>query len=498
MVLRRRVGLSLVTHGREPRRSVPSASRSLDHVADPAVPAAVPAVRAASVLPVPARRARAVPRGRGVAPGRDVARRVHPFIAVSAATLFALFGAGSDNIINPFQVTFTGAFVAGLVMVLLTDHDGPLGRRDAFGLLAGLVGLMMSGVGVVMVMIMGIAVLLRRGWRTALKLVAPLAAIYLVWFVAIGHDDGVTQAGSLSQIGGIVTGGIPQRLPDDRRARPLVGAADDAAARRRVRAAARQRTKAGWGSSRCPLRAALRERVAPRVGRVRSRRRARHERRRFPRQSRYVSLIAAMSIPALAVAADALTRAWKWLLPIAMAMFLVRDPAQPGGSGPPSGSRRRSSRERDSRSRSFLRSPTAARCPVTPSGHPHRARSHRRLAPRRARAGQDPVARADDADQPRQGRLPPLLPAGTRLCIRAVLRAREGERSSSLLDKGDTVCTSRPSRSSPAAGLHTSASIRGMVLDPERFRKRDPSRARSPRAASSVPARAHPPRVCIK
>ena len=42
---------------------------------------------------------------------------VHPLVAASAATLFALFGAGSDNIVNPFQVTFTGALVAGLVLL---------------------------------------------------------------------------------------------------------------------------------------------------------------------------------------------------------------------------------------------------------------------------------------------------------------------------------------------------------------------------------------------
>jgi hypothetical protein len=251
--------------------------------------------------------------------------RVHPFIAVSAATLFALFGAGSDNIINPFQVTFTGALVSGLVLLLLTDHDGPIGRRDAFGLLAGLVGLMMSGLGVVMVMIMGIAVLLRRGWRTALKLAAPLGAIYLVWFLAIGHDDGVTQAGSLSQIGGIVSGGIRNGFrtiaPVHWFALPmvllLVGG---------FILAARQRTKAGWAQLALPFAllcgtVLLLASVASDHADVLGTKGA-----GFPRQSRYVSLLAAMSIPALAVAADALTRAWKWLLPLAMAMFLFAIP----------------------------------------------------------------------------------------------------------------------------------------------------------------------------
>ena len=250
---------------------------------------------------------------------------VHPWIAVSAVTLFALFGAGADNIINPFQVTFTGALVAGLVLLILTDHDGPIGRRDWLGVLAGLVALMMSGAGVVMVMITAIAVLCRRGWRIALKLVAPLAAIYLVWFLAIGHNDGVTQAGSVSQIGGIVSGGLRNAFrvmaPRAWLALPLalllIGG---------FLLAARQRTRAGWAQLAVPFAllcgtVLLLASVASDHANVLGTKGA-----GFPRQSRYVSLLAAMSIPALAVAADAIARLWKWLIPLAMVLFLVAIP----------------------------------------------------------------------------------------------------------------------------------------------------------------------------
>ena len=49
---------------------------------------------------------------------------VNPWIATAAASLFALFGAGWENIILPFQITFTGSLVFGLVVLLLADHDG--------------------------------------------------------------------------------------------------------------------------------------------------------------------------------------------------------------------------------------------------------------------------------------------------------------------------------------------------------------------------------------
>ena len=82
-----------------------------------------------------------------------------------AASVFALFGAGAQNLLWAFQVTFTGALVLGLVHLLLADHDGPLDRRDWLGLAAGFLGLMCSGVAVTMVFVVGVAALLRRGWR---------------------------------------------------------------------------------------------------------------------------------------------------------------------------------------------------------------------------------------------------------------------------------------------------------------------------------------------
>jgi hypothetical protein len=184
---------------------------------------------------------------------------------------------------------------------------------------------MMSGAGVVMVMIMGISVLFRRGWRIALKLVAPLAVIYLVWLLAIGHRDGVTQAGSLSQIGGIVSGGISNGFrtlaPRASLALPLalllVGG---------FVLAARQRTKAGWRELAVPL--ALLCGSVLLLASVASDHAAVLDTKGpfFARQSRYVSLVAAMSIPAIAVAADAVTRLWRWLIPIAMALFLLAIP----------------------------------------------------------------------------------------------------------------------------------------------------------------------------
>ena len=106
---------------------------------------------------------------------------VNPWIATTAAGAFALLGAGYKDIIWAFQVGFVGALVFGLLHLILADHDGPPGRRDVLGLAAGLAGLMCAGVAVALVAAVGVATLLRRGWRAALLHTVPLVAIYVVW-----------------------------------------------------------------------------------------------------------------------------------------------------------------------------------------------------------------------------------------------------------------------------------------------------------------------------
>ena len=115
---------------------------------------------------------------------RVIMRRagVGPWLSTLAAASLLLFGAGMADIVNAFQITFVGAFLFGLVQLILSDHDGPIDRRDRIGLLAGAAGLMCSGIGVTMVIVVGISTLLRRGRRAAAFHVLPLAALYLLWY----------------------------------------------------------------------------------------------------------------------------------------------------------------------------------------------------------------------------------------------------------------------------------------------------------------------------
>jgi hypothetical protein len=130
-----------------------------------------------------------------------VRARVRPWLATAAGSLFVLFGSGYENILWAFQIGFMGAVAFGLAQLLLADHDGPWARRDWWALAAGLASLMCSGVGVTMVVVVGLAVLVRRGWRMAVAQVAPLAGIYLVWYVAYGHQ-GFHRRSSITSIPG--------------------------------------------------------------------------------------------------------------------------------------------------------------------------------------------------------------------------------------------------------------------------------------------------------
>jgi hypothetical protein len=122
---------------------------------------------------------------------RVVMRRagVDPWIATVVAGVLLLFGAGAQNVMYAFQITFTGALAFGLTHLLLADHDGPIDRRDWLGLLAGALGLMCSGVAVTMVAVVGLATLLRRGRRAAVFHVVPLAVLYLGWWAKYARSE---------------------------------------------------------------------------------------------------------------------------------------------------------------------------------------------------------------------------------------------------------------------------------------------------------------------
>jgi hypothetical protein len=257
---------------------------------------------------------------------RAIMRRsgVGAWTATISTMPFVFFRPGSQDILWGFQVTFGGALAFGLLHVVLADHDGPFDRRDWLGLTAGLLALMCSGVGTVMAIVAGIATLLRRGWRIAALHTFPLGVVYLAWLARYGRgQSSVLDVGRTFQwttrgvsgvfealgqvrgigwvLGGLLIGGLALAAREsglrgliDRAGVPfalLVGVL--------VFLAIAGAYRGGFGPT-------------------------------LARSSRYLHILAALVLPAIAVAADAVFRRSRALGTIALAVLLVGVPSNVG------------------------------------------------------------------------------------------------------------------------------------------------------------------------
>ncbi|MGH8984169.1 MAG: hypothetical protein ACRDY6_09900 [Acidimicrobiia bacterium] len=257
---------------------------------------------------------------------RTVMRRagVGPWISTAAASLFVLFGAGGESILYAANIGFVGALVFGLAQLLLADHDGPIDRRDWLGLLAGLAGLLCSGVAVAMTIVIGLAMLIRRGWRVALFHTAPLGLVFVLWWVTTARYYYNARRGTLGDVARFVATGIGATF-DAMGQLPgagivlgvflVVGLAlawhglDRVELRRRAAVpgallvgtivflviSGLDRASTGLGPS-------------------------------IARSGRYLHLVAALSLPAVAVAADAVARRWRMLAPAVLVVLLIGIP----------------------------------------------------------------------------------------------------------------------------------------------------------------------------
>ncbi|HVF13751.1 MAG TPA: hypothetical protein VM942_04080, partial [Acidimicrobiales bacterium] len=123
---------------------------------------------------------------------------VDPWVSTALAAVFAVLGAGTENLVWAFQIGFVGSVLLGMVVILLVDHDGPFDRRDHVAWLVSVVALTFSGISVTMVVIAGLTVLLRRGWAQAAKTVVVPAAVYLLWLMVAGRDSLGAQSNDLA------------------------------------------------------------------------------------------------------------------------------------------------------------------------------------------------------------------------------------------------------------------------------------------------------------
>jgi hypothetical protein len=113
---------------------------------------------------------------------------VTAWISTLMTTLLLVFGAGWENLVFAVQIVYNISLLAFLGQMLLVDHDGPIDRRDGFGVVVSLIGVSSSGFGPFFGFGVGLLLVLRRRWLAAVVAVVPQALAWTWWWVTWGAD----------------------------------------------------------------------------------------------------------------------------------------------------------------------------------------------------------------------------------------------------------------------------------------------------------------------
>jgi hypothetical protein len=254
---------------------------------------------------------------------------VAPWLATVAAGAFVLLGPAEDNILWAIQIGLTTTVVLGLGQMLLADHDGPIDRRDWWGLGLGAVALMTSGNAPPLIAAAGLVCLFRRRWAAAAFHTVPLGAAYLVWFL-VYDVRGSLAAATRSAESPFSFGAYARWMTDAGEGFTMALGHFTPIAVLLV-ALLVGGTTIAWrteGGAAFLCRASVP--TALLVAAVLAMTSAAPGRYFIPGEpakgSRYLGLLVAFALPALAVAGDALIRRWRGWAPAVFAVFLIPIP----------------------------------------------------------------------------------------------------------------------------------------------------------------------------
>jgi hypothetical protein len=172
---------------------------------------------------------------------------------------------------------------------------------------------------VTMVVVVGMSALVRRGWRAALFHMAPLGLVYLVWWLAFARDEYTAAGGSIGGVVRFIWNGIAAtfgeigQLPGFGIVIGLLLVVGLFLAWGGLDHGRLQKTAAAPAAL---LVGAVVFLVIAGLGRA-------SFGPDFARTSRYLHVVAALSLPAIAVAADAFTRRWRVFGAVVIAFLLT-------------------------------------------------------------------------------------------------------------------------------------------------------------------------------
>ena len=118
-----------------------------------------------------------------------VRRRAGDVIAIAAALLLLVLGAGWENLLWAFQVGFVGSVACGLGALLVMEPATPRMWLAAL-LLFG--SLLFSGIGLFFLIAAAVWLALTRDRRRELVWLAPVALAFIAWYLAYGRSGATT------------------------------------------------------------------------------------------------------------------------------------------------------------------------------------------------------------------------------------------------------------------------------------------------------------------
>jgi hypothetical protein len=118
-------------------------------------------------------------------------RAAGAWLGVLIALVVAFFGSGFENLFWAMQIGFVGAVALGLGALILLDGQPGRGRVVAATALLT-IGMMTSGFGIFMLVLVGLDLLLDPRRRRLVIALAVPAAIYLAWYLVFGRSGVAT------------------------------------------------------------------------------------------------------------------------------------------------------------------------------------------------------------------------------------------------------------------------------------------------------------------
>ena len=112
-----------------------------------------------------------------------VRRRAGDLVGMAAAASLLFLGAGWENILWAFQISFVGSVACGLAMLLALES-----RRTLPAALLLLASLMFSGIGLVFLVAAAARLFFEPTRRRELLWLVPVAAAFVAWYLVFGHN----------------------------------------------------------------------------------------------------------------------------------------------------------------------------------------------------------------------------------------------------------------------------------------------------------------------